>query len=136
MDTTHPADRRGISGELVFVWLALLATTVVFTPFAAMTFWGIVSASPPTPAPGEPGAISAVSGSGYVIMDILGVTLLGVGLAYGAYKYHTRDRRKDPVTEQATEALYDAAGAKKGRDTLPEDRPLHDQDGSHVPRYS
>jgi hypothetical protein len=109
MDAPHPEGRRRVSGELVFIWLALLAATVAYVPFAAMTFWGIVTSPPP---PAGPEGISATSGAGYVITDMLGVILLGLGLAYGVYKYHTRDRRLDPVTEEATGALYNAAGAQ------------------------
>jgi hypothetical protein len=33
--------------------------------------------------------------------------LLALGLAYGLYRYHTRDRRLDPVTEAATRDAFE-----------------------------
>ncbi len=37
----------------------------------------------------------------------IGVILLGLALAWGLYQNHRRNRRMDPVTDQATKALYD-----------------------------
>jgi hypothetical protein len=36
----------------------------------------------------------------------LGALLLGLGLAYGLWRYHTRNRANDPITEEATRELY------------------------------
>ncbi len=37
----------------------------------------------------------------------VGWVILGAAIAYGLYRYHTRNKRNDPVTEEATRALYD-----------------------------
>ena len=37
----------------------------------------------------------------------LGAAALFCGLAYGLWRYHTRNRANDPVTEKATHELYD-----------------------------
>ena len=39
--------------------------------------------------------------------DILGPVLLALGLAYGLYRYHTRNRRLDPMTEAATRDAFE-----------------------------
>jgi hypothetical protein len=44
---------------------------------------------------------------GWEILYGVGALVLFVGLAYGAWQYHTRDRRKDALTEAATRAEYD-----------------------------
>ena len=37
----------------------------------------------------------------------LGWVVLGAVLAWGLWRYHTRNKRNDPVTEEATRELYD-----------------------------
>ena len=40
------------------------------------------------------------------VLFILGAMLLGAAIAYGAFRYYTRDRRNDAITEQATREEY------------------------------
>lgn len=50
----------------------------------------------------------------------LGVVVLGVALIYGFYRYKTRNKANDPITEAATRENYDHPDAYKagGRDAL------------------
>jgi len=36
----------------------------------------------------------------------IAIAILGVALAWGVYRYHTRNRDNDRITEEATRALY------------------------------
>ena len=57
----------------------------------------------------------------------LGAVALGAGLIYGIVQYHSRNRRNDPITEEATRMEYDEpqAYADGGRERL--QRQTHDQ---------
>jgi hypothetical protein len=62
--------------------------------------WALRAVPPSTPATQE------------IVMQLgtvaaIGVILLGLALAWGLYQNHRRNRRMDPVTDQATKALYD-----------------------------
>ena len=54
------------------------------------------------------------------IVYIIGAVLLAGGLAYGMIQYYSRNRRNDPITEEATRMQYDAPVAYKhgGREAL------------------
>ena len=54
-----------------------------------------------------------------VMVYIICTAALGLVIAYGAWQYHTRDRRKDALTEQATKALYDSYERDGGREPDP-----------------
>ena len=41
------------------------------------------------------------------VINVVGPVLLGLVLAYGMWRNHTRDRSKDYVTEKATRDLYE-----------------------------
>jgi hypothetical protein len=48
-------------------------------------------------------------------MDIAGALLLGLAIAYGLYRYHTRNRALDPLTEAATREQYEHPDAAPNR---------------------
>jgi hypothetical protein len=132
-DYTHPdtgaprSTQRGV-GALVFVWLgwALLAA---FWGVGLTAFSGILTAIGNNPGTAMGGA--DVGGVGWFMMTVVGVFILGVALAYGVARYHTRDRRLDAVTETATAALYDQVQAQGGEDLTtrsPEARRPQDRD--------
>ena len=102
----HSPARRGISGEIIFLWIAWGLTAAWFFPFALRSAIGILSATPNAGAPAadapDPG------GAGFVLIDIVGVAVLGLALAYGLYRYATRNRALDPLSEAATKRQYDA----------------------------
>lgn len=54
-----------------------------------------------------------------VVVYIFGAVVLGLVLAYGAWQYHTRDKRSDAVTEVATKELYDSYERDGGREPQP-----------------
>ena len=41
------------------------------------------------------------------ILYPIGTVILAGGLAYGMWKYHTRNKANDPITEQATREQYE-----------------------------
>jgi hypothetical protein len=110
-------DTRGRDvGATIFTWVAW-AAAAMFWGFTMTTAWGIVSAmgNPAAngPSPGE----ADVGGIGWMTINFIGgMVVLGGALAYGAYRYASRDRALDPVTEAATHALYDTVERQGGED--------------------
>jgi len=115
------ARRERSLGEHVFIWIAW-ALAAAFWGATMTSFFGILrAAGQPSPAP--MGAADA-GGISWAIIDVAGgVVVLGLALAYGAYRYATRDRRMDPVTEAATARLYDAEERADGGGRATETRP-------------
>jgi hypothetical protein len=93
-------------GGMIFLWLAW-ALAAAFWAGTFTTVLGIMAAvSRPTAATAAGGADAG--GVQFALMDVVGgVVILGLALAYGLYRYSTRDRMMDPVTEVTTKALYD-----------------------------
>lgn len=98
------APARPDVGATIFVWVAWAA---------AAFFWGVTLTTAvhilgsPMPNQGVgPGEVDQ-GGVGWGLMNVVGVIVLGLAIAYGAFRYMTRDKRKDPVTEASTHALYD-----------------------------
>ncbi|WP_395670342.1 hypothetical protein [Phenylobacterium sp.] len=102
-------------GVTAFLWLAW-AAIAAFWGFSLTTGIGIISAlghpANSGPGPGE----ADVGGVGWGLMNVVGVAILGAALAYGAYRYATRDRGKDAMTEASTAALYDIVEEQGGED--------------------
>ena len=95
----------GSSPEQAFVWVFLILALAVQTMFTAMYFRGLMSSRAPFLA-GPSGAVDA-GGASWILMDVFGALLLGLGLAYGLFRYYTRDKRLDPLTEAATRDAYE-----------------------------
>ena len=57
---------------------------------------------------------AGISGDRYTVVG--GMVILGLAIAYGLYRYSTRDKRLDPVTEASTARLYDIVEAQGGED--------------------
>ena len=103
-------------GATIFTWVAW-AAAAIFWGFMLTTGWGIVSAMGSAAANGPGPGETDVGGIGYMTMGFIGgVIVLGGALAYGAYRYASRDRALDPVTEAATHALYDTIERQGGED--------------------
>lgn len=122
---TLPADERndyaettsgGVAGQ-IFLWVAW-ALAAAFWAFALTTGVGILSmGGPATNGPG-PGEVDA-GGVGWMLINVIGgLVILGLAIAYGAYRYATRDKRNDPITEAATHAEYDMVEAAGGDDDV------------------
>jgi hypothetical protein len=93
-------------GGMVFLWLAW-ALAAAFWAFTFTTALGIMEAvSHPVTTTGAGGADAG--GVQFALIDVVGgVVVLGLAIAYGLYRYSTRDKMMDPVTEVTTKALYD-----------------------------
>lgn len=104
----------GVAGK-VFIWLAW-AFAAAFWAFSLTTGVGILNAMGSPAADATAGAPDA-GGIGWFLMTVVGGTVvLGVAIAYGLASYLSRDKRKDPMTEAATHALYDTIERQGGDD--------------------
>ena len=103
------------TGSTIFLWIAW-ALAAAFWAATFSTALGILEAvSHPTATSGVGGADAG--GVGFALMDVVGgVVILGLAIAYGLYRYSTRDKRLDPVTEATTAALYDTIERQGGED--------------------
>ena len=102
-------ERRGYSGagEQVFLWIAWVLAFAVFAFFMQVDV-GIMQAIQEGGPNSLMGGLDS-GGASYFIIYVLGVIVLGMAIAYGAARWATRDRSRDPLTEAATRELYDAA---------------------------
>jgi hypothetical protein len=108
----HARARRDV-GATVFLWLAW-AVAAFFWVGALTTAVSIMGA--------EPGAVAAEGGAdaggiGWGLINFVGgLIVLGLAIAYGSYRYASRDKRRDPMTEASTAALYDTIESQGGED--------------------
>lgn len=58
----------------------------------------------------------------------IGVLLLGLALAFGLWRYKTRNKANDPLTEEATRQEYDHPGSYAGREQSLRDQLQPDTD--------
>lgn len=104
----------GVGGK-IFIWLAW-AFAAAFWAFSLSTGIGILNAMGSPAADATGGAVDA-GGLGWFLMTVVGGTVvLGIAIAYGLASYLSRDKRKDPMTEAATHALYDTIERQGGDD--------------------
>lgn len=119
----------GVGGK-IFIWLAW-AFAAAFWAFSLSTGIGILNAMGSPAADATAGAVDA-GGIGWFLMTVVGGTVvLGVAIAYGLASYLSRDKRKDPMTEAATHALYDTIERQGGDDMTtrsPEERRPEERD--------
>lgn len=95
-------------GAQIFLWIAWVAAFGVWAFFMSVDV-GIVRAIQAGGHNTLMGGVDA-GGAGFVLMDVVGgLVVLGVAIAYGAARWATRDRSRDPMTEAATAEIYDAA---------------------------
>lgn len=135
---TYDADRRddhaetsggGLGGQ-IFLWLAW-ALAAAFWGVVLTTGVGILGVGPPPSNGPGPGEVDAGGISWLLINFIGGLVVLGLAIAWGSYRWATRDRRKDPITEAATHAEYDMVEAAGGDDDIrrsPEAREPEERD--------
>jgi hypothetical protein len=115
--------KGAVSLESIVGSLMLFIGGTFFLLFTIVVDSGILAAvMHPTPLPVE--SASATSGAGgtgaagfpfLTAMEIIGPLLIGLALAYGLYRNHTRDRRLDATTEAATRQVYAEAGRDDDR---------------------
>ncbi|MGA0604756.1 hypothetical protein ACO2Q0_02045 [Phenylobacterium sp. VNQ135] len=104
----------GVGGK-IFLWVAW-ALAAAFWAFTLTAGVGILNSMGSANGPG-PGEVDA-GGVGWGLMNVVGVVVLGLALAYGAYRYFSRDKRTDALTEAATRAEYDMVEAAGGDDDI------------------
>lgn len=108
------ADRSGGgAGAMIFLWSAW-AIAAAFWAAVLTTGVGILRSTGGASASADVG----FSGGAWALMNMVGATILGLALAYGALRYFTRDKRMDPVTEAATRQEYDILEANGGDDEV------------------
>jgi hypothetical protein len=106
----------GIAGK-TFLWLAW-AAAAVFWGFMLTTGAGILKAAD-NPALARPAGEADIGGLGFFAMDVLGgLVILGLAIAFGMWRYSTRDKSMDPITEAATAATYQMVDAAGGDDDI------------------
>jgi hypothetical protein len=117
-------------GATIFVWLAW-AFAAMFWGFSLTTGFGIMQALGHPANSGIGAGEADAGGVGWMLINFVGVIVLGGALAFGAYRYATRDKRKDPMTEASTAALYDTIEQEGGDDAStrsPEERSSTERD--------
>lgn len=103
------------TGSTIFLWIVWALAAAFWTATFTTALGILQAASHPTAASGTGGADAA--GVGFALMDVVGgMVILGLAIAYGLYRYSTRDKRLDPVTEASTAALYDTIERQGGDD--------------------
>ena len=112
-DLNAPGSLRRDVGAQVFIWLAW-AGAAAFWAMGMTAFFGILTAIGSNPQAPQGGA--DVGGVGWFMMTVVGVSILGIAMMYGAVRYSSRDKSKDPMTERATAALYDTIADQGGED--------------------
>lgn len=122
---TYEDTGSGMAGK-AFLWIAW-AAAAIFWGFMLTTGAGILRASDnPAITAGQGGADAG--GLGFLAMDVIGgLLVLGLAIAYGTWRWASRDKRNDPVTEAATSATYDMVDAAGGDDDI------HRGPGAHRP---
>lgn len=111
--TTHSAARRDI-GATAFIWLAWALAAIFWAAVLSTAVHILGTPAPSASGPG-PGGVDA-AGAGFGLMTVVGVVVLGLAMAYAAFRYMGRDKRKDPITEASTAALYDSIERQGGED--------------------
>jgi hypothetical protein len=120
---TYAAQRTGADdhrsrdmGATIFVWVAW-AVAAIFWGFTLTTAFGILGSLGHPAADGlDAGEVDA-GGLGWMAINFVGgLIILGGAIAYGAYRWASRDKRLDPVTEAATHELYDQVERQGGED--------------------
>jgi hypothetical protein len=119
-DASDRTTGRGDMAGRIFLWAAWIIGAA-FWAFAAASPISIVSALLTHPPAGEPGGAD-LGGIGFLLMDVIGgMVVLGLVIAYGSWRWASRDKRLDPMTEAATRQEY--ADIARGRE--PADAPLN-----------
>jgi hypothetical protein len=104
-------------GATIFLWVAW-ALAAAFWSGSMMTAVGIMEAVTHPTGTAPTGGIDA-GGVQFALMEVVGgVVVLGLAIAYGLYRYSTRDRSMDAVTEASTHALYDMVEQAGGDDEV------------------
>jgi hypothetical protein len=106
----------GVAGK-IFLWLAW-AAAAVFWGLMLTTAVGILQAGD-SAALARGDAQADAGGVSWMLINVIGgLIVLGLAIAWGSYRWATRDKRKDAMTEAATHAEYDLIEANGGDDEI------------------
>lgn len=133
---SEPTTSGGVGGQ-IFLWVAWSLAAAFWAAVGTTAFKILQAADNPAMARG--GGEVEGGGLGFLTIDVIGgIIVLGGAIAYGLWRYSTRDRRKDAMTERATRAEYDAIERAGGDDdNIPDVRgaphayPVNPTPGSH-----
>lgn len=112
MSSYSAPDRQGdarapMGAGMAFLWVALLANLAWFSAFAVSTARGIIEAVMRGSAPAPENVSVGAGGAQWALIEIGGPLLLGLGLAYAVYRYHTRNRRLDRDVNANARPVHD-----------------------------
>jgi hypothetical protein len=114
--SSYESTAGGVGGQ-IFLWLAW-AAAAIFWGVMLTTAAGILGAAD-SPAVARPGGGADAGGISWFLINVVGGTVvLGLAIAWGAYRYATRNKANDPMTEAATRAEYDMVEAAGGDDDI------------------
>ena len=106
----------GVAGK-IFLWIAW-AVAAIFWGVMLTTGAGILQAGD-SPALARGDAQADAGGISWMLITVIGgLIVLGLAIAWGAYRWATRDKSKDAMTEAATHAEYDLIEAHGGDDEI------------------
>lgn len=115
-DDAYAETTSGGVGAKIFLWVAW-ALAAAFWGFSLSTGIGIINSVGPADGPGA--GETGFGGISWMLINFIGgVVILGGALAYGAYRYATRNKANDALTEAATHAEYDMIEANGGDDEV------------------
>ncbi|MFC3069513.1 hypothetical protein [Phenylobacterium soli] len=112
---TQPRGGYDVGGR-IFLWIAW-AAAFGFWALTMSSFFGILGAISHPAGQGPVGDVDA-GGVGWLLMEVVGVVVLAAGMAWGAMRWATRDKRLDATTEASTAALYDSVERAGGDDMV------------------
>ena len=115
-DDSYGETASGGVAAKIFLWVAW-ALAAAFWAFSLTTGIGILSSVGPASGPG-PGEADAGGVSWMMITFVGGLLVLGGALAYGVYRYSSRNKANDALTEAATHAEYDMIEDNGGDDEI------------------
>jgi len=106
-------ERAPVGPGVAFLWIALLVNLAWFSAFAVSTGGGILHAIA-QPSPPIPSDLAVRSGGAqWVIMEVVGPVILGLVMAYAAYRYYTRNRRLDRKVKVYSNVVYEVPPSER-----------------------
>ena len=116
-DTGYAETTAGGVAGMVVLWIGWAMAAAIWA-FGLTAFFGILQAvNNPALARGE--AQADAGGVSWMLINVIGgLVVLGLAIAWGSWRWATRDKGKDAMTEAATHAEYDLIEAHGGDDEI------------------
>jgi hypothetical protein len=106
----------GVAGK-IFLWVAW-ALAAAFWAFMLTTGYGIIQAAD-NPALARGDAQADAGGISWLLIEVVGgLVVLGLAIAWGSFRWATRNKANDPITEASTRAEYDLIEAAGGDEEI------------------